>query len=219
MPQVQGPVKDLEVRFETGREVLNAYWGYLSDGGLFIPDPAQAELAVGEPVSLNVLIESSRTRYTLSGKVVRRDVAAGRAAIAFNPGQPQDMLLTQALADAEQVPARRARRFRVALDARVVDASNGTQPFDARLVDLSEFGCCFRLEREPGPGPGSEDDDDDTCLPVGTPIEIAARDFAVGGRVVWTRHTERGVMFVAQDPRTSGPTLEGVREYLRRLSV
>jgi hypothetical protein len=199
-------VKDLEVRFETGREVLNAYWGYLSDGGLIIPD--QGQLSVGDPVSLSVLIESSRCHYSLSGKVVRRDTSAGRAVIAFSPGQPQDMLLTHALADAEQVPARRARRFRVALDARIVDASNGTQPFDARLVDLSEFGCCFRLEES-----------EDGCLPVGTPIEIAAPDFAVGGRVVWTRHTERGVAFVGQDTATAEPALEGVRDFLRRLSV
>jgi hypothetical protein len=206
VPQVPR-VKDLEVRFETGREVLNAYWGYLSDGGLIIPDQAQAQLTVGDPVSLTIFIESSRGLYSLSGRVVRRDVTAGRAVIAFNPGQPQDMLLTHALADAEQVPARRARRFRVALDARVVDACNGTVPLDARLVDLSEFGCCFRLEGQGG-----------SCLPVGTPIEIAASDFAVGGRVVWTRHTERGVAFVTPDAPT-GPTLEAVREFLRRLSV
>ncbi|HWM86675.1 MAG TPA: PilZ domain-containing protein [Kofleriaceae bacterium] len=200
-------MKDLEVRFETGREVLNAYWGYLSDGGLIIPD--QDELAVGEPVSLSVLIESSRSSYSLSGKVVRRDVHAGQAVIAFSPGQPQDMLLTQALSDAEQVPARRARRFRVALDARVVDASNGSeQPLEAQLVDLSEFGCCFRLDEHCG-----------SFLPIGTPIEIAAPDFAVGGRVVWTRHTERGVAFASQDVGAKPSALESVREYLRRLSV
>jgi len=201
-------VKDLEVRFETGREVLNAYWGYLSDGGLIIPDRA-GQLAVGDPVSLSVLIESSRSKYLLSGKVVRRDVAAGRAVIAFSPGQPQDMLLTQALADAEQVPARRARRFRVSLDARVLDAGNGAEQVEAQLVDLSEFGCCFRLH-----------DAAQGKLPVGTPIEIAAQDFAVGGRVVWTRHTERGVAFVVQEAAVaSSSALEGVREFLRRLAI
>lgn len=199
-------MKDLEVRFETGREVLNAYWGYLSDGGLIIPDKGQ--LAVGDPVYLSVLIESSQSTYALSGKVVRRDVAAGRAVIAFSPGQPQDMLLTQALADAEHVPARRARRFRVALDARVQDAANGAEEVEAHLLDLSEFGCCFRLE-----------DAAHGKLPVGTPIEIAAQDFAVGGRVVWTRHTERGVAFVAHEAAANVPALEGVREFLRRLAV
>ncbi len=199
-------MKDLEVRFETGREVLNAYWGYLSDGGLIIPD--QGLLAVGDPVSLSVFIVSSHSSYSLTGRVVRCDAAAGRAVIAFSPGEPQDMLLTQALADAEHVPARRARRFRVALDARVLDASNGILPVDARLVDLSEYGCCVRL-----------DDRAHGELPVGTPIEISADDFAVGGRVVWTRHTERGVAFVGQDVASSGSALEGVREYLRRLAV
>ena len=206
VPDVQQEVKDLEVRFETGREVLNAYWGYLSDGGLIIPD--QGQLAVGDPVSLSVLIESLRASYSLSGRVVRRDIAAGRAVIAFSPGQPQDMLLTQALADAEQVPARRARRFRVTLSARVLDASNGVETLEAHMVDLSEFGCCFRLE-----------DDVGSRLPVGTPIQIAAPDFAVGGRVVWTRHTERGVAFVAQEATATAAALEGVRQYLRRLAL
>lgn len=198
-------MKDLEVRFETGREVLNAYWGYLSDGGLIIPD--QGLLVVGDPVALSVRIESSRATYALSGKVVRCDAATGRAVIAFSPGEPQDMLLTQALADAEHVPARRARRFRVTLDARVLHATD-VRPVEAQLVDLSEFGCCFRLDEE--------------ChadLPVGTPIEIAADEFAVGGRVVWTRHTERGVAFVAQDVASSSSALEGVREFLRRLAA
>ena len=198
-------MKDLEVRFETGREVLNAYWGYLSDGGLIIPDHGQ--LAVGDPVSLSVRIESSHSSYSLSGRVVRCDLAAGRAVIAFSPGEPQDMLLTQALADAEHVPARRARRFRVALDARVVDPTNGAGPVEAHLVDLSEFGCCLRID-ESGSG----------RLPVGTPVEIAARDFEVGGRVVWTRHTERGVAFFGQDAPASG-ALEGVREFLRRFAA
>jgi hypothetical protein len=200
-------VKDLEVRFETGRDVLNAYWGYLSDGGLIIPD--ERCLEVGDQVSLRVRIESSHTTYSLTGKVVRCDPAAGRAVIAFSPGEPQDMLLTQALSDAEQVPARRARRYRVALDARVLEASNGIDPVDARLIDLSEYGCCFRMDEDSALG----------RLPVGTPVEISADDFAVGGRVVWTRHTERGVAFVAQDMASSGPALEGVREFLRRLSV
>lgn len=197
-------MKDLEVRFQTGREVLNAYWGYLSDGGLIIPD--QGCLEVGDPVSLRVLIESSHTTYSLTGKVVRCDPSARRAVIAFSPGEPQDMLLTQALSDAEQVPARRARRFRVALDARVLEAANGIDPVDARVIDLSEYGCCFRLEEDSALG----------RLPVGTPVEISSAEFAVGGRVVWTRHTERGVAFVSQDMASPGPQVEGVREFLRR---
>ncbi|HTE52909.1 MAG TPA: PilZ domain-containing protein [Kofleriaceae bacterium] len=199
-------MKDLEVRFETGREVLNAYWGYLSDGGLIIPD--QGHLVVGDPVALCVRIESSRATYSLCGRVVRCDAAAGRAVIAFSPGEPQDMLLTDALADAEHVPARRARRFRVRLEARVLDASSAIDPVEAQLVDLSEYGCCFRIDGEA-----------QADLPVGTAVEIAAEEFAIGGRVVWMRHTERGVAFVAQDVASSSSALEGVREFLRRLAA
>lgn len=197
-------MKDLQIAFQSGRDVLNAYWGYLSDGGLIIPDQG---LAVGEPVSLSVRIESSSASYSLAGKVVRCDSGAGMAVIAFSPGQPQDMLLTDALSDADKVPARRARRFRVHLEARVRDSRNGADPTEARLVDVSEYGCCFRLQ-----------DAASGAFAVGTPVEIAAPDFAVTGRVVWTRHTERGVAFFSDAGDTdAGQDLETVREFLRRL--
>lgn len=187
--------KDLEVRFGSGKDVLSAYWGYLSDGGLIIPD--QAGLDVGQAVSLSVLIESSRASYSLTGKVVRRDSGSGQAVIAFSPGQPHDMLLTHALAEADKVPARRARRFRVDIEAWVRHSENGAEPTKARVLDLSEHGCCLRVEAE------SE-------YHVATPIEIDAPDFRVTGQVVWTRHTERGVMFGESD-------IEPVRGYLRKL--
>jgi hypothetical protein len=199
-------VKELEVRFDSGRDVLSAYWGYLSDGGLVIPD--EGGLAVGDPVSLSILITSASATYSLAGRVVRRDAAAHRAVIAFAPGQPHDMLLTQALADADKVPARRARRFRVDLDARVRDSRNGAHPVPARLVDVSELGCCVRLPRATDVPP----------LVTGTPVEIRAEPFHVEGRVVWDRADDRGIMFAPPEEARHPEGLSLVRDYLRALA-
>lgn len=197
-------VKDVEVRFASGKEVLGAYWGYLSDGGLVIPD--EGGLAVGDAVSLSVRITSASASYALAGRVVRRDPAARRAVIAFAPGQPHDMLLTQALADADNVPARRARRFRVELEASVRDRSNGAEEEPARLLDVSELGCCMQL-------PVADVDH----MTVGTPVEIAAEPFRVAGRVVWTRRDERGVAFAPGGDETADG-IDRVRAYLRDLA-
>jgi hypothetical protein len=198
-------VKELEVRFDSGRDVLSAYWGYLSDGGLVIPD--EGNLAVGDPVSLSILITSASATYSLAGRVVRRDAAAQRAVIAFAPGQPHDMLLTQALADADKVPARRARRFRVDLDASVRDSRNGAHPVAARLVDVSELGCCVRLAAGTDAPP----------LVTGTPVEIAAEPFHVEGRIVWDRADDRGVLFASAAESRDPDALSKVRDYLRAL--
>jgi len=198
-------VKELEVRFDSGRDVLSAYWGYLSDGGLVIPD--EGGLTVGDPVSLSILITSASATYSLAGRVVRRDTASQRAVIAFAPGQPHDMLLTQALADADKVPARRARRFRVDLDAKVRDSRNGAHPLAARLVDVSELGCCIRLAVGTDAPP----------LVTGTPVEIAAEPFHIEGRVVWDRADDRGVMFAGPDESRHPEALARVRDYLRGL--
>jgi hypothetical protein len=184
-------MKHVDVRFGSGRDVLNAYWGYLSHGGLVIRDPAG--LDVGQPVSLQVEIESSQSRYSLAGEVVKRQ-SDGRTVIAFRPGEPHDMLLTEALAETDQVPPRRHRRFQVDLDAHV-QAPSGTE-LPARVVNLSEGGCCVRVVR------GAAN------LDIGADVDIRASDFRATGRVVWTRHTERGVRF--EDPGA-------VKRYLDKL--
>ena len=74
-------MKAVEVRFASGKEVLGAYWGYLSDGGLVIPD--DGGLTVGDAVSPSVQITSASASYALAGRVVRRDPTSRRAVIAF----------------------------------------------------------------------------------------------------------------------------------------
>lgn len=172
-------MKQVDVRFGSGRDVLNAYWGYLSTGGLVIREPEG--LDVGQPVALNVQIESSQSRYSFCGKVVRRQ-SDGRIVVAFRPGEPHDMLLTEALAETDKVPARRHRRYRVDLVARVSAPTGEELP--ARVVNLSEGGCCVRVDQR------TEGE-----LDLGTNIDIKSPDFSVTGEVVWTRHHERGVRF------------------------
>ena len=196
-----GGLKDFKVRFGTGVEVLNAYWGYLSDGGLIIED--RSELDVGDMVALDVHIESSRTNYALAGKVVRRESASGQAVIAFDPGQPHDLLLSEALAETDNVPARRHRRYRIELAATLKRPD--ADPRRATLVNISREGCCVRLGEPDGGSFG-----------VGASLEIEAGELVATGTVVWQRGIERGIRFSA-DSGDVAQTL--LHQYLARLDL
>lgn len=194
-------LKDFKVRFGTGVEVLNAYWGYLSDGGLVIED--RSELDVGDTVSLDVHIESSRASYALAGKVVRRETTSGQAVIAFDPGQPHDLLLSEALAETDNVPARRHRRYRIELPARLRRHLDGGSEGEAVLINISREGCCARLA---GPDSGE--------FAVGSSLQIEAGQFVATGSVVWQRGVERGIRFAPED-RDAARTL--LHQYLATL--
>jgi hypothetical protein len=181
-------VKRLDVRFGSGRDVLNAYWGYLSDGGLVLGNGG--DLAEGQSVALDIHIASSNTKYALSGRVVRRQREGQQTVVAFNPGEPHDMLLTAALSEADDVPARRHRRFTLdlpvelptALDA-VVEAAAGVV-VRGRVVNISQGGCCLRVEPR-----------DRGVLPVGTTVKLTSDDLEVRGMIVWSRSLDRGMKF------------------------
>ena len=144
-----GETKSIRVSFPTGRELLNAYWGLLANGGLVLSEPHGRGLREGDAVSLDVVIESSQQQYQLAGHVVRRPPSAGgsreRVVIAFSPGEPHDLLLSAAWAETENVPARRQRRFPI--DANVKFRGAQAEERSGRLVNLSYGGCCLR-----GPG-------------------------------------------------------------------
>lgn len=188
-------MRGLDIPFSTGGELLSAYWGYLSDGGLVIEE---SSLRPGELVALRVTIGGVAPVGSLSGKVLRCR-PDGSAVVAFEPGQPHDMLLTQALADAENVPARRHRRYTVDLEAEV---ENGTSSARARIVNVSASGCCLRLVDE-----GRE------ALSPGEPVRIASGSLRAQGRVVWARHLERGVEYSEE----AHGVLAWVRAYLHTL--
>jgi hypothetical protein len=187
-------VKELQIRFGNGRDVLNAYWGYLSDGGLVLTDHG---LDVGQRVSLEIHIESTQTRYALVGAVARRD-ATGQMVVRFNPGEPHDMLLTDALSETDNVPARRHRRYRVDRPARL---TLGGSEAGCRVIDVSDEGCCLQLSPA-----------DLTTAPVGSTVMVAFDGLTVRGKIVWSRHTERGIMLDGAS-RTAA-----LREYVGRLA-
>jgi hypothetical protein len=174
-------VKRVEVRFKNGQDVLLAYWGFLSDGGLVIPD--REEFAEGQPVRLQVKVASLASDYELGGRIVRRHAADRQAIVAFDPGEPHDMLLTAALAETDDVPARRYQRFSVSLPAEL-SASEGAA--GGHLIDVSAGGCCVRLD---APSNGA--------LAIGAPVSVSTQEFSASGTVVWSRGLDRGVSFDA----------------------
>lgn len=184
-------MKEIDVRFDSGRDVLNAYWGYLSDGGLVISD--RDGLAEGQPVSLKVHIASSDSRYLFAGKVVKRHDGAegGQVVIAFRPGEPHDMLLTEALSETDNVPARRHRRYRLDIGARV--RAGSAEGHDVRLINLSAGGCCLQLDEAMRGDYG-----------VGARITIDLADIRLSGEVVWARHRDRGIRFESMDSKARG---------------
>lgn len=170
-------MKQLDVRFKSGRDVLNAYWGYLSDGGLVIE--RRGGVNEGQSVALDVRITSSNSRYSFFGRVVKRR-PDGRIVIAFSPGEPHDMLLTEALAETDQVPARRHRRYNVDADGSIL-IDNLDEP--VCVVNISASGCCLRMKSHAN------------TVDVGSRVEVSSDGFSATGTIVWSRHTERGVRF------------------------
>jgi hypothetical protein len=170
--------KAVNVVFPSGRELLGAYWGLLANGGLVLSEGQN--LHEGDNVALEVLIESSQQRYNLSGQVVRRPSAQGgeRVVIAFDPGEPQDLLLSAAWAETDNVPARRHRRFPVEADVTLMGVG---QEVNGRLVNLSLGGCCVRAS---GGGPK-----------VGEEVRVVGKGGDLTGVVRWVRGSCRGVEF------------------------
>lgn len=191
-------LKRLDVRFASGQEVLSSYWGYLSNGGLII-DASARDLEVGDEVVLRVVIESADSDYLFHGQVVKHQPDGGLAVVAFHPGEPHDMLLTEALAETDDVPARRHRRYPVDLTAEVTEVGEAA-PASAQVVNISEEGCCLAVA-----------DQHASRFAVGTAVSIRTTTFSAEGRVVWSRNRERGISF------GDGEKSSRVSDYLRQL--
>jgi Tfp pilus assembly protein PilZ len=158
----------VDVRFADRRDVLNAYWGYLSGGGLIIDD--DNDLLEGERVDLHVFIEANSHDYELAGKVVRSE--ANHAVIAFDAGDSHNTLLTAALSDSD-----------VELAGTITDHGTGTEE-TVHVFSLSEQGCCLRIS----PSAGEPFD-------VGTEVIVESADLRMAGCVVWASDSDRCVMF------------------------
>jgi Tfp pilus assembly protein PilZ len=189
--------KAVSVSFSTGKDVLNAYWGYLSNGGLVIRD--QSGLSEGDAVALDVFIESLQQRYHLKGQVVRRpnmEPARHAAVIAFDPGEPHDLLLSAAWAETDKVPARKHRR-QAAQSAVSIRVDEGM--LDGRLINVSRGGCCVRV-RTTAPH----------RIGQGTEVAVLLDGVEIAGRVCWARAADFGLEFSPSDS-------EAVSEFLGRV--
>jgi hypothetical protein len=163
----------LDIHFANGREVLNAYWGYLSGGGLTIRRHEKAqELKAGQAVVLHVHI-GTRRAFSVHGQVVR--AWPDKIVIRFEAHDTQNRLLTEALAEQD-----------IDMEARLsfTDTSSTTVK-TARLFVLSEDGCGLRLSA----------DDEGAPPDVGTEVAIEASGFRIDGCVVAASDSERCILF------------------------
>ena len=169
-------LRTARIDFPSGREVLAAYWGFLSSGGLVVVD---ADLDEGDPVLLEVRIASLRKRFRIAGKVRRK--LAGRVVVAFEAGQLQDVLFNAAWADCNGVPERRHRRWEANLPVRF--RSEGAEG-EGLIVNVSRAGCCL----EAG-----------TNLRFGSRVHLIGPDFETECRVRWSHPSRRllGLEFTA----------------------
>jgi len=172
----------IDVRFGCGEELLSSYWGYLTGGGLIIADPG---LEVGDALSMRVSIDSSESQYRLRGTVVKREPDTAKAIIAFRAGEAHDMLLSEALADSENVAPRRHARFRIGSEVMVSGAGSEVK---AVLVNLSREGCCLELPRK-----------DREALAMDTEVALHHESVHALGTVVWSRNLERGLKLSADE--------------------
>lgn len=165
-------LKQLDVRFADGHAVLNAYWGYLSGGGLVLAGDGAVD--VGDQVALRVQVSSIGSEYRLAARVVRCDQPS-RVIVAFHPGEPHDLLITDALHETEHVPARQDQRY-------VVDVQGKLAGEPVLIVNLSRSGCRVR-------GAG------EATAPVGARVEVDCGGHAIPATVVWASGADRGLRF------------------------
>jgi Tfp pilus assembly protein PilZ len=177
----------ITVHFPTGRELLGAYWGLLAHGGLVLDEPL--EVSEGERVELEVTLGSVPELFRLHGKVVRTPhtpETQERVVIAFEPGEPHDLLLDAAWAESEHTAARRERRFELDVDIRFHAPTAGELETAGRLINVSLGGCCLRLRRP-------------HRLKVGEPLTLITQRSRLTGVVRWSEGSCRGIEFQAGD--------------------
>ena len=173
----------VDVYFESGRDVLNAYWGYISGGGLMIPSKdgihSSPELRTGQKVTVQVNIgprsrshDRPRRQCSVHGRIARAD--CDETVIAFDTEESQSQLLSAALSE-------QPVDFQAHLTLRDYPPESMTP---SHLFELSEDGCCLRLPP-----------DRSSSYPVGSEIVIEAADFCISGCVVASSGCERYVIF------------------------
>ncbi len=175
---------EVQIDYADGEELLCAYWGYLTGGGLIIDDPG---IEVGEEVALCVTIAASSTKLRLEGKVVKREPDTDKSIVAFRSGEAHDMLLSEAMSQTDNVAPRRYARF--SINEKVKTTASGGD-HEVVLVNLSQEGCCLLLA-----------DDDLRAFDVGTEVVLMHGDIHAVGSVVWSRDYDRGLKLSIDEAR------------------
>ena len=166
----EGFVKHVDVHFSDRRAAFDAYWGYLSRGGLVLRLAAtqSSPLCAGETIVMRVSIGAGPLAGEMCGSFVRC-MADGRAVIAFADVDVHDRFLALAVCgDGVDVDAH-------------VHHDGIAEPM--RVRNLSEQGCRIDV--------GSTND-----CGLGSDIDIETASFRIKGRVVWEGDAgSRYVMF------------------------
>ena len=145
-----------------------------------------------DAVVLHVSIGSSGESFVLRGKVVRTPhdpENRERVVIAFDAGEPHDLLLDAAWAESEHVAGRKQRRFPMDVDIRFFSARSGEIELSGRLLNLSFGGCCLRVTRPV----------DQARFTVGEPLTLISPRSRVPGVVRWSEGSCRGIEFEGDD--------------------
>ena len=189
--EAQAAAKRVTVHFPTGRELLRSYWGLLANGGLVLGEPRG--LREGDRVDLEVTIGTpgDGESFRLRGKVVRtphEPESHDRVVIAFDPGEPHDVLLDAAWAETVHSPSRRQRRFPLDVDIRFHTAATEDE-ISGRLLNLSLGGCCLRVNRH----------SDQHRFAVGETMTLIGNRLRLPGVVRWSEGSCRGIEFSGGD--------------------
>jgi len=190
-------VKNVEVTFASGKQILDAYWGFLANGGLVLP--SSPELQVGDEVAINVTLESQRKRWRFRGVVVKRPPShdwIDVAYISFHPDQPHDLLLSAAWAEAEHTAARRSHRHSCDLPVRYTPAdlpADGSASLLGRVMNVSESGALMRAG---------------ILFPVGTELRLDLEGLHVRAWVAWRLDPPGMLMGLSFAPEGSAEVME-----------
>jgi len=175
-------MRNVNILFPSGRELLNSYWGFLQAGGLVIREPR--DLKEGDRISLDVRSRSLKQTYKFGMHVVRRtpDPEGEKIFVAFDEGQDQEVMLNAAWADTHEVPQRKHRRFHVTNAVTYFGTEPPSPPLEGQMLNLSRGGC-----RVKGAAP----------LAVGTRVTVEAGGYKLTGKVRWTAPAgEMGIEFL-----------------------
>lgn len=177
-------MRNVNVQFPSGRELLNSYWGFLQAGGLVLREPR--DLKEGDHLAVDVKIRSLKQTYKFSMHVVRRaasgDAEGEKIFVAFDDGQDQEVMLNAAWADTHEVPQRKHRRFPVTNAVTYFGTDPASPALEGQMLNLSRGGC-----RVKGASP----------LSVGTRLTVEAGGYKLNGKVRWTAPSgEMGIEFL-----------------------